>query len=261
MRAGNYREVKGQAYTRKKYVRGFPPPKINKFTMGDTKGTFTYEAKLIALKSAQIRHNALEAARIATNRLAQKKLVNKYLLNIYPYPHMILRENKMIFGAHADRLQDGMLEDMLGFGMLSGRGWIWVLGTNLRALLLTALLGVFSVGVIATILLTVPIGIIGYSAGNIMLAGQNVGLFLTALVLPHAVLEIPASLLAGGSILHLGATLISPPKNKSLGESWLQALAEWARINFGLVVPLLAAAAALEVFLTPVIALRLLTGG
>ena len=108
MRARNYREVKGQAYTRKKYVRGFPPPKINKFTMGDTKGTFTYEAKLIALKSAQIRHNALEAARIATNRLAQKKLVNKYLLNIYPYPHTILRENKMIFGAHADRLQDGM---------------------------------------------------------------------------------------------------------------------------------------------------------
>lgn len=76
--------------------------------MGDTKGTFTYEAKLIALKSAQIRHNALEAARIATNRLAQKKLVNKYILNIYPYPHTILRENKMIFGAHADRLQDGM---------------------------------------------------------------------------------------------------------------------------------------------------------
>jgi hypothetical protein len=159
-----------------------------------------------------------------------------------------------------DQLQGGMLEDMLGFGMLSGRGWVWVLGTNLRALLLTALLGIFSVGVLATILLMAPIGIIGYSAGNLMLAGQNVGLFLTALVLPHAVLEVPATLLAGGSILHLGATLISPPKNKSLGESWLQALAEWARINLGLVVPLLAAAAALEVFLTPVIAIRLLSG-
>jgi large subunit ribosomal protein L10e len=30
------------------------------------------------------------------------------LLKIVPYPHAILRENKMIFGAHADRLQDGM---------------------------------------------------------------------------------------------------------------------------------------------------------
>ena len=27
---------------------------------------------------------------------------------VHPYPHVILRENKMIFGAHADRLQQGM---------------------------------------------------------------------------------------------------------------------------------------------------------
>jgi large subunit ribosomal protein L10e len=29
-------------------------------------------------------------------------------MQIHPYPHIILRENKMIFGAHADRLQQGM---------------------------------------------------------------------------------------------------------------------------------------------------------
>jgi large subunit ribosomal protein L10e len=108
MHARNYRPVKGQAYTRKKFAKGFPPPKINKFTMGDTKGNFTIEAKLIALKKAQIRHSALEAARVATNRLLMDKLVNDYLLQIHPYPHIILRENKMIFGAHADRLQQGM---------------------------------------------------------------------------------------------------------------------------------------------------------
>ena len=108
MRARNYRPVKGQAYTRKKFARGFPPPKIVKFTMGDTKGTFEVEAKLIALKRAQIRHSALEAARIATNRVLLEKLANDYLLQIRPYPHIILRENKMIFGAHADRLQQGM---------------------------------------------------------------------------------------------------------------------------------------------------------
>lgn len=108
MHARNYRPVKGQAYTRKKFAKGFPPPKIVKFTMGDTKGTFEIEAKLIALKRAQIRHSALEAARIATNRVLLDKLVNDYLLQIRPYPHIILRENKMIFGAHADRLQQGM---------------------------------------------------------------------------------------------------------------------------------------------------------
>ena len=108
MHARNYRPVKGQAYTRKKFAKGFPPPKINKFTMGDTKANFEYEAKLIALKRAQIRHSALEAARVATNRLLIDKLVNDYLMQVHPYPHIILRENKMIFGAHADRLQTGM---------------------------------------------------------------------------------------------------------------------------------------------------------
>ncbi len=108
MKAKNYRDAKGQAYTRKEYARSSPPSKITKFTMGDTKTQFPIEAKLIALKSAQIRHNALEAARIASNRILAAELGNNYFLQIRPYPHTILRENKMIFGAHADRLQDGM---------------------------------------------------------------------------------------------------------------------------------------------------------
>lgn len=108
MRAKNYRAVKGQPYARKEFVKGFPPPKITKFTMGDTKANFEYEARLIALEKAQIRHNALEAARVAANRILMEKLSNNYLLHVHPYPHIILRENKMIFGAHADRLQDGM---------------------------------------------------------------------------------------------------------------------------------------------------------
>jgi large subunit ribosomal protein L10e len=108
MKARNYRKVKGQAYTRKKYIRGSPSSKIVKFTMGDTSGSYKYQARLIAQKEVQIRHNALEAARIAANRVLSEKLGSSYLLRILPYPHVVLRENKMIFGAHADRLQDGM---------------------------------------------------------------------------------------------------------------------------------------------------------
>jgi len=108
MKAKNYRAVKGAPYTRKEYVRGSPSPKITKFTMGDTKSKFVYQALLIAQERAQIRHNALEAARVASNRVLMEKLGNSYLLRVVPYPHNVLRENKMIFGAHADRLQDGM---------------------------------------------------------------------------------------------------------------------------------------------------------
>ena len=108
MKARNYREVKGQAYTRKKYIRGSPASKIVKFTMGNPSGTYKYQVQLIGEKAVQIRHNALESARIASNRVLSEKLGNNYHLKILPYPHVILRENKMIFGAHADRLQDGM---------------------------------------------------------------------------------------------------------------------------------------------------------
>ena len=113
MKAKNYREVKGQPYARKEYVKGFPNPKITRFTMGDPSKEYSYRVSLVALKSAQIRHMALEAGRVATNRFLQRRLGKNYVFRILPYPHVILRENKMIFGAHADRLQDGM---RLAFG-------------------------------------------------------------------------------------------------------------------------------------------------
>ena len=108
MKAKNYREVKGPAYTRKEYIRGPPQPKITKFTMGDPKTKYEYKAMLVAQEEVQIRHNALEAARISVNRVLAEKLGTSYYLRIIPFPHTVLRENKMIFGAHADRLQDGM---------------------------------------------------------------------------------------------------------------------------------------------------------
>ena len=103
-----YRRTKGQPYTRKKYIRGPPSSKITRFTHGKPSGDYEYQLSLVAQKEAQVRHNALEAARIAVNRLLQTELTDNYCLRILPYPHHILRENKMIFGAHADRLQQGM---------------------------------------------------------------------------------------------------------------------------------------------------------
>lgn len=108
MKSHCYRKPKSSPYTRKKYIRGSPPPKITKFTMGKPSESYEYQVSLIAQKEAQVRHNALEAARMAVNRLLSTELGDNYFLRILPYPHHILRENKMIFGAHADRLQDGM---------------------------------------------------------------------------------------------------------------------------------------------------------
>jgi len=108
MKARNYREVKGAPYTRKKFIHGFPPPKITKFTVGNPSGSYSYKLSLLAERRVQIRHNALEASRVAVNRYLQEKLGENYFFRVLVLPHIILRENKMIFGAHADRLSDGM---------------------------------------------------------------------------------------------------------------------------------------------------------
>jgi uncharacterized membrane protein SpoIIM required for sporulation len=146
------------------------------------------------------------------------------------------------------------------FGMLSAEGWIRILFTNVRALLAASLLGVFTFGVLSLILLMVPVGLVGYFAGNLALAGVSVQRYMLALVLPHAVLEVPAAILSGAVILQLGMAAISLPKGSSLGEGWIRAFAEWARIGVGIVLPLLIGAAALEVFVTPRVAIALLLG-
>ena len=109
MKPSNFREIKGMPYTRREYIGGIPGSKIVRFTMGNTDGDFDYSVELENLKDAQIRHNALEAARVAANRLLERKLERKnYFLNIIPYPHQVLREHKRINVAQADRFQEGM---------------------------------------------------------------------------------------------------------------------------------------------------------
>lgn len=119
MRGRNYREPKGQPYTRVEYIHGPPQPKITKFVMGNTRGQFQYRLLLKAKRDAQIRHNALEATRVAVNKALLNKLgEGEYLIKVKVYPHVVLRENKMIATAGADRLQEGMRR---AFGKPIGR--------------------------------------------------------------------------------------------------------------------------------------------
>jgi large subunit ribosomal protein L10e len=119
MKGRNYRQPKGQAYTRGKYIHGSPPPKISKFMMGDTKSNFEYRFSLVAKSPVQVRHNALEAARVAANKVLIDVLGETgYKIHLRVYPHIVLRENRMIATAGADRLQEGMRR---AFGKPIGR--------------------------------------------------------------------------------------------------------------------------------------------
>ena len=109
MKASTFKHKKNMAFTRRKYMGGVPGSKIVKFTMGNTSGEFSHRLELINLKDIQIRHNALEAARIAANRVLETNVGREnFMLKIIPFPHQIIREHKRVNVAQADRFQEGM---------------------------------------------------------------------------------------------------------------------------------------------------------
>ncbi len=90
--------------------------------MGDTKGyeegRLNYVLSMVSLENVQMRDNAIEAARQYITKLLEEKMPGQFYFGIKVYPHHILRENKMLTGAGADRMQTGM---QLSFGATIGR--------------------------------------------------------------------------------------------------------------------------------------------
>ena len=98
-----------RAYTRKDYIRKIPGSRIVQYDMGNLSAEFPLTVTLEVKKPTELSHNALEAARIASNRYMQRRSGRLgYHLKIRVYPHHIVRENPMATGAGADRVQDGM---------------------------------------------------------------------------------------------------------------------------------------------------------
>jgi uncharacterized membrane protein SpoIIM required for sporulation/ABC-type transport system involved in multi-copper enzyme maturation permease subunit len=124
---------------------------------------------------------------------------------------------------------------------------------NARTMVVTLLLGLLS---FATLGLTVFIGniaLIGGVLGAAHLVGYSPWLVFAAGILPHGIFELPAIFLATAAMLKVGAQLVTPQPDKSLGETLLLSLADWLRVFVGLVVPLLAIAAVIEIYVTPVL--------
>lgn len=98
-----------QRKPRRSYVKGVPDKKIHKFVMGDKTKKFSMKAYLVAENGVQVRHNALEAARVTANRHLEKSMgKGLYFLRVLVYPHHVMRENPVATGAGADRFSTGM---------------------------------------------------------------------------------------------------------------------------------------------------------
>lgn len=122
-----YSRFKKRAYTRrstvksKNYIKAIPHTKITKFIMGDinkfNNSKFPYVINLVSCEPIQIRDNAIEAARQYVHRQLEKNFKENFYFALTLYPHHVLRENKMLTGAGADRMQTGMT---LSFGVPMG---------------------------------------------------------------------------------------------------------------------------------------------
>jgi large subunit ribosomal protein L10e len=104
-----YRNVKSRSNTRRKYMGGVPGSHVIHYDMGNKTAEFPVKVTLIADEKCQIRHTALEAARITANRAMTTAAGRAgYQIKLRVYPHEVLRENKQATGAGADRVSSGM---------------------------------------------------------------------------------------------------------------------------------------------------------
>ncbi len=108
MKGSNYRVIRGHPYGRREYIKGNPALKIAKFHTGEKSNNYEIKLQLAVKFRAQIRHNAIEAARVSANKILNQIGPDVYYLSVVAYPHIVLKENKMIDTAGADRLQEGM---------------------------------------------------------------------------------------------------------------------------------------------------------
>jgi len=110
-----YNQVLKRPYTRKSkyraksFIRANPHSKIVRFEMGNVQRKFDTRLTLIVTKELQIRHNALESARMSGNKVLEGTLgKSEYHMQVRKYPHHMLRENVLASGAGADRMSTGM---------------------------------------------------------------------------------------------------------------------------------------------------------
>ncbi len=129
---------------------------------------------------------------------------------------------------------------------------------NLRAILISFTLGIFSFGILGVMPQIATFGLLGFLLGDIIQNGASVWIYLIGFILPHGLLEIPAVILAGAAILQMGAILAAPTPGKTIAEVWINTLADWFKVMVGAVVPMLFVAAAIEAWVTPHVALLLI---
>ena len=107
-----YRYQKNKPYPKSRFNRGVPDPKLRMYDVGKKKAKYDeYPAcvHLVCYEKEQITSEALEAARIACNKYMSVNTGKQtFHMRCRVHPWHVVRINKMLSCAGADRLQQGM---------------------------------------------------------------------------------------------------------------------------------------------------------
>ena len=103
---------KNKPYIKSRYLRGVPDAKIRIFDCGAKKtpvDTFPFVCHLVSGEKEQLSACALEAARVSCNKYLVKNTGKEgYHIRCRVHPYHVIRQNKMLSCAGADRLSSGM---------------------------------------------------------------------------------------------------------------------------------------------------------
>jgi len=107
-----YRYQKNKPYIKSRYLRGVPDPKLQIYDIGSKTagvGQFPMCIHLVSDELQQLSSECLEAARIAVNKYMVKSCGKEaFHMRVRTHPFHVLRTNKMLSCAGADRLSQGM---------------------------------------------------------------------------------------------------------------------------------------------------------
>jgi uncharacterized membrane protein SpoIIM required for sporulation/ABC-type transport system involved in multi-copper enzyme maturation permease subunit len=171
------------------------------------------------------------------------------LANRFPFPVAMLQTRDY---------KEEFLKSLEALGFFTPGGTWMIFSHNAQAIFLAFVLGSISLGIMGLVILMLPLGVISFATVTMARSGTSAWLFVLGFVLPHGIVEIPAMLISGAAILRVGNCLLAKPDGRSLGQIWLQALADWLVVLLGVVLPMLLVSAILETWVTPLAAARVL---
>ncbi len=176
-------------------------------------------------------------------------LIGGILIGLWGDAKFPLPAEAFDFEATMDR--EAIEQAVVDIGLLPSFSVVAIFVNNVRSLLLGGFLALFSMGVLAILLLMIPIAIIAYLTFQVGALGIPPWGFVATFVLPHGIFELPAAIVLTAQAMRMGDVILNPPEDGGGIEGIIREIGHFIKLLVALVAPLLLLAAWIETEITP----------